>query len=219
MTKPKPASRGRPRKPAILTVVKGAHPGTAELIEALVRESIYGPHWRPIRSAAVMAMAVSAAGDHVWMTTAEFDAWKAMHFPDRRRGATSGLMRVLDMGKGRLASIRAGSPVKKWEALACAHYALGLPLPIESGNPEVFARWIVETFGATVSIAGAAGLAKDRIADRMSGRELCRGVSVKREPEEAMIRALDWIRRVGPFSPYGQRAQAEAFPGQRVRGF
>lgn len=207
---------GRPRGPAIRNVVAGTYAGTEEIVTALVRESTHLEAWRPVRAAAMAALIgeeVNAV--HLWMTTAEFSAWLDVHFPPRKKGAKDGLMRELGMTTRRRAAILGGAPITKVEALACAHYATGRAMPVPPRDTEAFSGWVEAQFGATKAICKTLNLGKDYIADRVRGYDSTAHGRMERLPEPDLIRAMDWCLHVGPFSPYGPRIPARAFPSQK----
>lgn len=211
MTKPTGKPRGRPRAPAIEKVCADTYEGTREIVLALVKESTNVPAWRPVRAAALMALGIGE--NSVWMTTEEFAAWIEKNFPMRQRGATGRMMDAVGFGKARRASLLAGERVRKVEALAMAHYGAGLPLPCPVGDVDAFSTWATEKFGAVRVVNAALELSESYVTDRMRGYDI-NGGRVPREPDALLIRALDWVWRMGAFSPYGQRPGAHPFPQQ-----
>lgn len=210
---------GRPRLPAIEHICSNTYLGTNELVEALVAESTNSMKaWRPVRAATVAALSVERSrGTRTWMTQAEFGAWAQQHFPTGRK--TAGLTMEVAVGitKKRRKSILEGSEVTPTEALAMAHFStLGWARPIMPGNAEVFSAWYTPKFGAALPAAMVLEIKDATISDRLRGYALKRGARHERLPEIGLIRALDWLYRVGPFCPYGERPPGAAFPGQEV---
>lgn len=205
--------RGRAKPPAFARVCANTWEGTQPIVEKLVLESTYRPAWRPVRALATMAMAAQTVDHrtHVWMSTAEFQHWHATHFEWRRRGPK--LKDELGIAKTRRLALRDGAAVTKIEALAFAHYAAGLPLPCEL-TPDDLADWFAPRFSASEGVAAVLHMKADTLLAKMRGYAMKAGVRVAREPDVTLLRALDWVWRVGPFSPYGARIPAPVFPGQ-----
>jgi hypothetical protein len=216
MTAMKTKRIGRPRSPAIDAVTGHTALGTREIVEAIVKESGAIPAWRPVRASAVLAMAAAAAPkDHVWMTCEEFAAFADRFFPlQKAGGGVKPLAKHIGVAMKRRRAIIAGEPVRKIEALACAHYAAGLPLPIAPGDVRAFHEWFHGVFGAARAVGIALGISHGYIPERLAGYELAGGARRARSPDEQLIRALDWMRRMGAVSPYGDRLGVPAWPGQ-----
>lgn len=212
MTKATGKPRGRPRTPAIEVICAETYEGTREIVDAVVKESMHIPSWRPVRAAALMALGMGEV--QVWMTTEEFTTWLERNFPLRKRSATIGLAEAIGIGVRRRATLLAGGAVWKIEALAMAHYAAGLPLPVPVGDVDAFSTWVMQKFGAVRAVTAALDLGPTYVSDRMRGYDINNGGRLVREPEVDIIRALDWVWRMGAFSPYGQRAGAHPFPQQ-----
>lgn len=202
---------GRPRLPAIRTVVAGAFEGTQEIVEAVVKESTHLPAWRPVRAAAALALAGEQhRAVNPWMTTAEFADWVA-GFRKNDRGL---IQTAVGIAPSRRKSILDGAPISRTEALAIAHYRAGLPLPLPVGDVAAFGAWVVPRFGPVRALSRTLGLSEDYINDRLNGFDITHSARVIRTPEVSLIRAMDWVWRVGPISPYGRRLPGAAFPGQ-----
>lgn len=210
-----PRTLRRARGPKIKAICDGTFTGTQPLIEALVENSTHAPAWRPVRAAAALGLAAQdPPAGHVWMTPAEFAAFIERHFPVRSNRAGR-LQSELGIARSRRhAILEDGAPVGKAEALACAHYALGLPLPIPPGDTTAFAGWIEPRFGLVSALTAALDVAPRYITSRLKGYEVTSRGRRERLPDAGLIRALDWVWRVGPISPYGRRLPAAAFPGQ-----
>lgn len=206
MAKTLRARRSRPA--AIKEATAGTAEGTSDIVAAVIKESTGVPAWRPVRESALMAMAaVDPPKDQVWMTTNEFEYFLGEHFqPNTKRAAN--LASFLGIGKRRRAAMLAGARITKVEAMACAHYATGQLVPLMVGSVALFEAWITKSFGAAKPLADALGVADSYILDRMKGYAFTRGQRVERVPDVTIIRAIDWVWRVGPFSPYGHRLRA-----------
>lgn len=191
--------------------------GTAPLMTVIAEESQYGECWRPVRAAAALALAArDVEPGHVWMTTDEF-----RHFLDkvigrgRKQGTgTERLMEMVSIGYARRHYILNGSPIHKVEALACAHASLGLPLPIPAEQHALFGAWLHEFFGEVAPVAAALEVDPRTLHRRVAGFSNDRGVRRACEPEAQIIRAMDWLWRVGNVSPFGKRPLAPPFPSQ-----
>lgn len=182
------------------------------LNEALQQEAgVAG--WTPARAGALGA--ITDTDERVWMTTAEFEAFRE-RLQLGRRGRTGLLQSELNIGKGRLKAILDGSPISRLEALACAHFSLGFEMPIRPGEPAAFAAWVAPRFGETKPVCKWLQLRTDHIVDRMVGYDLVNGKKLARVPQADLIRALDWVYRVGPVSPYGERPWVAIWPDQEV---
>lgn len=206
---------GRPRAPAIDRISSGTLEGTRHIIEAVVKESGTNAAWRPVRAAAIMAMAGKQVGkDHVWMRTDEFVTWLDLY----RRGRHGPRVKLLEQDTGveprRSRALVKGAKVTKVEALAFAHVAAGLPPPIPAGQPEVFAAWLYPRFGSAETAADVLDVKPVRLTNQLRGYAIEKGARYERLPKIAVIRALDWCLRVGPFSPWGDRLPLPAYPGQ-----
>lgn len=204
--------RGAPRSTTIAAAAAGCFIGTGEIMRALATESSGTPAWRPVRAAAILAMAGEAAKDHVWMTREEFVAFEAVHFPPGKRVKAS-MIDEIGIGRGRRYRILSeGAPITKIEALAMAHYATIRTLPIPANDPPAFAAWMDANFGSVFPVTETLQLNSKYVYNRARGHEVRGAGRLERLPEAALIRALDWIRRVGPYSPYGDPLPAAPFP-------
>ena len=192
---------------AIQRAAQGRWSDAETLLGRLAYESARQWSWRPARAGMLVGI---QEGPAVWMTVAEFEAWRARF---KLRGAK--LFEVTSIGRHRLASIRErGEPISRVEALACAHYALGLDQPVASGDVEAFAAWAAPRFGAFEALGAWLQVRGDWITDRMRGYDLRGGKRIERTPEGSLIRAMDYVWRVGPSCPYGDRPAARYWPNQ-----
>lgn len=198
---------GRPRAPAIQRITEGLYVGSKEVIEEIVTESAHVPAWRPVRAAAVRALAVKESVQP-WMWPAEFWHWAG----GLRRGERGVFQSETGIAPARRKAIMHGAPISPSEALAIAHYRAGLPVPIELES-AAFETWFMPRFGAARPVARVLCVNPETLTDQMRGYALTSGGRALRKPDITLVRALDWVWRVGPFSPYGDRL-GEAFPGQ-----
>lgn len=88
------------------------------------------------------------------------------------------------------------------EALACAHVALRLPMPIAADDVDAFATWCAERFVQVDEVARCLGVRTDWITDRIRGFDVRGGKREARTPDAGLIRAMDWLRCCGPFNPW-----------------
>lgn len=89
------------------------------------------------------------------------------------------------------------------ESLACAHVAIGLPMPIARGDVGEFATWCAERFGHVDDVARCLGVRTDWITDRIRGFDIRGKKREARAPDAGLIRAMDWLAYAGPFNPWG----------------
>lgn len=205
--RPLPATRAR--SPLIARACAKTWPGTIEAVEAVVTGSVGVPMWTPARAVALMALDPAPAG-HVWMTTEEFA--KLSERMGGVKGRAALVRQELAMPKTRRLAILRGERITKVEAMACAHWAAALPMPVAPGDVPAFQAWVAREFGLTNTLGAALDVHTAVIRERMRGYALHAGRRVARLPEAGLIRALDWCRRVGPFSPYGDRLGPHPFP-------
>lgn len=193
------------RGPLIRRACAKTWPGTADVVAAVVAESVNHRAWQPVRAAALMVTEANPDG-HVWMTAAEFEACSRPYRMAEVAAQTG-------VTQWRRRAILAGDPVRKVEALAFAHWTAGLPLPVPAGEVEAFAAWVERCFGLTAPVTRALGLRdRDHILDRVRGYTMRSGRRSPRQPEAGLIRAMDWCHRIGPISPYGDRLGPVPFP-------
>lgn len=200
---------------ALAIVARETWDGTAPMLETLAYESKHMHAWRPVRAAVVAAMRdLQEPQDGPVMSGAEFETWRAEAKllakaredgnPYDRIGISA--YQAREFGKN-------GAP--KMIALACAHYLLGRPLPIPSGDPRALDEWYTPRFGGVERVGEWLGVSGNWMTVRMRGFEMVRGERVERKPEAHLIRALDWLANVGPIVPYGaRRGPLAIWPGQ-----
>lgn len=191
-----------------------AYPGTPDLVDAIVSDSKGLPMWRPVRAATIRAVAqVDAASDMVWMFQEEFVDWMESMRVQARRAAGE----AVGIPRGRRRGIiERGERITPPEALAIAHYRAGLKLPagLEALDPDAFEAWFTPRFGSVMHIHKAISMSRNRLTDAMRGYTIEKGHRIPRTPNVQAIRALDWVWRIGPYSPYGERPHVPLFPGQ-----
>ncbi len=192
-----------------------SYPGAQDLVMQIVDESKQLRSWRPLRAAAA---ALEPREDPIWMTADQFSRWHIGEMAIRRKLANE-IRPAADLGIS--ATVRAGylngsQTIPKIIALACAHISAGHALPVPAEDHELFAHWFHPRFGAVESITDFLDMGKSQIADRLKGYQMVEGVRRVRQPGPALIRALDWVYRVGPFCPYGDGMAAPVFPGQEI---
>lgn len=204
------------RQAAIKEAANDCWDGTAEIIEAVVRESRNAGAWCPVRAGAMMTM---AGPGEIHMTAEQFAIWKKQA---RNLAKVLGITerpiddltmtrdRFSDLGNPRRAE-RVNARVTRAEALACAHYLAGFPKPC---GPDDLADWFFPRFGTFASVAPVLDFEVRAISRRINGYQIVNGERQPFVPEGSFIRALDWLWRVGPVNPYGTRPTLAFWPGQ-----
>lgn len=135
-----------------------------------------------------------------WMAPEQFAAIWATHF-HRAIARPSGAQAV-GIGKEVADRIMSGErPIKKVEALAVAHFLLGLPAP-----GGCFADWFTARFG----LAGPEVSAWLELPARRGVGRPVPGMNLEAclagdPPNVALVRALDWLYRAGPLTPFEAR--------------
>lgn len=203
------------RDEALSVLTDKTYPGTDELVERLVAESKNHPAWRAVRAAAVRALH-DTQQPRVWMTKAEFADWiTVQNIVVRRRKEPLKPLEAVSIASSRKGKILRGeAAVSKVEALACAHFALRLPMPVAPGDVAGFNDWTDATFGAVAHIETWLELNRAHIGDRMRGYDIVKGEQRPRAPDAGLIRAMDWTARMGTACPYGVQPKVAVFPGQ-----
>lgn len=192
------------------------YPGTEELVATIVAESQNHPSWRPGRAGALVALA--GLEEHVWMKADEFASWVDVNsWAARRRKEGITPIQAIGMSpKRKLQIIRGERQALKVEALACAHYAMRLPVPCLPGDVAGFAAWCGRTFGGTNRLSDFLHIKQETITDRIRGFDIVEGERSARLPEIGLIRAMAWVAHAGPFCPYGDPPDIQVWPGQEV---
>lgn len=206
------------RANAVALATAGCYAGTTALVQGIVDESKFVSAWRPLRAGAILAAAHAAP--RVWMTRDQFADWITVQsFAARRRGDPVKPAEATGISSHqRLSILRGVRAVEKTEALACAHYAMQLAMPVPAGDVEGFADWCGRTFGAVNEVTKWLDLPGNYITDRMRGFDVRKGVRHEVAPGAGLIRALDWVARVGPICPYGDLPEVETFPPHAGEG-
>lgn len=156
-----------------------------------------------LRDAADQAVTRSQdLGAGSWMTAAQFSEWSERHFPARRRIGDA-MEQAVGLSKQAARRRREGDvKVSKQEALACAHYAMGFPMPAPAGDVEAFSRWFAARFVTAYSVNAWLELGGGAITHCLRGFVLRDGSRFEALPDATLIRALDWVWRVGPVVPW-----------------
>jgi hypothetical protein len=200
---------------ALAGVAAGTWDGTAEILEVIAYESKHVHAWRPVRAAALAAMRdlVEPEGEGI-MSPEEFARWRSEAKVLARARGDGNIHDRMGISPWTARQYeQKGAP--KLIALACAHYLLGRPLPIPSGDSRALEDWFTPRFGGVQRVADWLGVSRDWLTARLKGWEMVKGERVERYPEANLIRALDWMYNVGPICPYGARREALAiWPGQ-----
>lgn len=171
------------------------------------------PGWRPVTAAALLTL---DEHDRVWMTTEEFIRWREQMGISGSRHTLVKILDLLNMGRLRLNTIMDGGKISRVESLACAHALFGLQAPVQPGDSEAFASWIAARFGATGPVAAYLRYPSTGIGDRIKGFKVTGAKRSPRAPEIDLIRALDWVDVMGPWSPYGDKPRGKVWAGQEV---
>lgn len=208
------AVRGKPnrsRQEAAAEIAKGAWQGTAEIVEAIAAERRYQFGWRPL-SAAIVCAVRDLEAKPVWSGEA-FRAWEAEAKLLCKARGDGKLGERMGLTKLQLRHCRADGADKPI-ALACAHYTLGLPMPVPAEDVRAFDDWFRPRFGGVERPSEWLGVGNEWLAVRLRGYQLIGGERVPRAPAAWLIRALDWMFTVGPITPYGEKPPAPYWPGQ-----
>jgi hypothetical protein len=192
-----------------------SYPGAVELVLTVIDESKAVDSWRPLRAAAA---ALEPGEAPIWMTAEQFTRWYLGEMALERKLKTGRKPSdVLGIQATARASYLNGSrAIPKIIALACAHISASLPLPIEAGDSAKFSFWFTPRFGSPTAINDFLDLGKEHISNRVRGYRVVDDERRPRLPEEALIRALDWVYRFGPCCPFGDRPPPAVFPGQSL---
>lgn len=189
-------------------LTKDSWRGTAAMIERIIAESSHVARWTPCRAA---VLSLTCRRD-VWMTPAQFgDYLLAQDFLAKKKG-TPKPVDALGLKAVKLDYLRGVRAVSKLHALAMAHFAAGLPLPIEAENTEAFGAWFAQRFGQAAPVTAFLDVSQSYITDRLRGYDITTKGRAERLPSAALLRALDWVLRFGPFSPYGEPVENITFP-------
>jgi hypothetical protein len=162
-------------------------------------------------------LALTAMGDpaeRIWMTREQFEAWWARcnAGPRKLRLDASEVGISREMARAR---IEGRQRVRKIEALAIAHHALGFPMPIEAGSVRAFNDWFMPRFVTREPLNDWLDLGPGTLGLYLQGYTIKQGKRWDRIPDACMIRAVDWVYRVGPVCPWTPPGVA-VFDGQEI---
>lgn len=201
--------------PKLSRLALNTQPGTDRLLQAVVDESKGMPTWRPLR--AVMDAELADRAGRIWMTTDQFETWRReQEILRRRRKDPINALDAVGIGKTRRRTLLHGrDTATRCEALACAHYAGRMEVPIDLESHEAFADLIETYFGGVKRVSAWLGVDHNHMANQMRGFRLNnRKERVATPLDVTIVRGLDWIVRVGAFCPYGEPRSPETFTGK-----
>lgn len=208
------------REQAAAELARGTWDGTEELLLSITYESMHAFGWRPRRTAALYAEAdLGVDGDRTFMSGAEFAAWEenAKALAKVRGEDRKVAQAVLGISRFQ-ARDYAENGASKIIAVACAHYLFGLPMPIAAEDPRAFDAWYRPRFGGTERVGQWLQVNPDWIGARLRGFEVIKDSRHTRLPPAHLIRACDWLWRIGPFCPYGDRKAVPLWTGHDIKG-
>lgn len=196
------------RAEKVADLTKDLWDGTADLVTKVLDSSRPPSGWRVPRAALA-----AAAVDRIWMTPEQFKDWLlAQEFLAKKRKDPVKPVLALEIKAQKMDYLRGKRPISKMHALAMAHYAAGLPMPIEPEDTVAFDHWFTENFGITTGAGEFLDVGQSYIGDRVRGYDITRKGRAERLAGPALIRALDWILRMGPFCPYGAPEPIRPWP-------
>ena len=197
----------------------GTYEGTAALVDILIEESKHAYGWRPLRAGLLYALREVAPNDDddatIYLTPAEFTRWVAeAKALSKARG--DGLLPSAILGVSTLVikTLKTKGVTSKPIALACAHYSMGLAMPVPAGDARQLDLWFRPRFGGTDRVSRWLHTAPKTLMHRLRGYEVRGDDRIDRHPEAYWVRALDWLATVGPICPYGPKAPVDIWPGQ-----
>jgi hypothetical protein len=210
----------RARADAVAEACSGSWGGTAEAVDKLIHESMHVYGWRPARAALLYALADLARPvdygeeEPMWMSGPEFARWRAeIKLVAKARKQAMKAQDFLGVSDFQVRLMeKTGAP--KWIALACAHALFGHDLPVPADDVDAFREWYDARFRAVDRVAAWLGVGHKWLSCRMSGFEMVGGQRAERSPSAGLIRACDWLWRMGPYCPYGPLPPVELWPGQ-----
>lgn len=213
---------GTQRVAPLQILTAGTWEGTEEAVASLVQESMHKHGWKPVRAGALLNLAdLNRKG--VWMTPEEFKTWIgiAKALAKQRKEPIAVAQHDLGLTKGRIYDLQRpervalrGLKISKMEALACAHYVMGFDHPVPPGDADALSAWFEPRFGNVTNAAAFLDVTDSWLGARLRGWMLSRGNRKVTLPEGFLVRALDWVWRVGPICPYGDRPSVDIWPGQ-----
>lgn len=196
------------RADQISRLTKDAWPDAGDLVTKILDESKGVTSWRPARAALL-----HSAQERSWMTPIQLQAFLLSHdFLAKRLGQEKALALLPELKSPKLDYLRGIRPVPKMIALACAHVQACFEMPIPAGDVPAFDRWFTEHFGHAAGVTEFLDVAESYITDRIRGYDMSRTGRQARLAGPALIRALDWVRRMGPFCPFGEGSSPALWP-------
>ena len=153
--------------------------------------------WNPDVDAAARAL----EPPREWMSQEDFaDVWRRYF----HRARTAPGVEIIGINAPVAKRIITGErPIRKVEALSVYHFLMGWRPPPLVDEPESFRIWFEGVFGDAQNPVGdwLELSSQARILDYMRGHTVIMGRTFDRRPGVALVRALDWVRRVGPIVP------------------
>lgn len=204
----------------------GTYEGTGDLVEILIAESKHAYGWRPGRAGLLYALRESrlsaADDDTVYMTPERFETWlKEAKAISKARGDGLTVNEILGLTTRQIKAMKSGlnnrparGVTSRAIALACAHYTMGLEMPVPAEDWRALDAWYRPRFGGTDRVIRWMRVNEKTLADRLRGYSLRGEERVAMEPEAYWVRALDWLYTVGPVCPYGEKPAVDIWPGQ-----
>lgn len=198
---------GKRQKP-VADATKGCWDGTQAIVAEVVHESRGQPVWKPVRAATMLAQ----NNADPFMYPEEFARWRIMAKGLARAMKLVGHPREImgfsttyyrDLGNAARCA-KKGYRISKVYALACAHFSMGYDAPTDAAGLK---PWFWERFAQLASAADALDLDKSALSSYLHGYRLEQGEKVLTPAPPYVIRALDWLWRNGPSSPYGPRPE------------
>lgn len=201
----------------------GTYEGTSDLVEILIAESKFAFGWRPARAGLLYALRdCNLPSDTVYMTPERFAAWvDEAKLVSGARGSKMKPSEILGLSNHQIRAMAVGhrdvpatGVTSKMIALACAHYSMGLELPVPAGDARALDEWFRLRFGGTDRVVQWLGITAKTLSDRLRGYGIRGNKRYERQPEAFVIRALDWLYTVGPICPFGPKPAVDIWPGQ-----
>lgn len=203
----------------------GTYEGTGDLVEMIIAESknVYG--WRPGRAALIHAIRDLRHPEAPYLTPDQFRVWvdeakaliraRKLDFSSPRHvlGLTPEQYRRITSGK---AGIEATGVRSRPIALACAHFQMGLPMPVEPDDHRALSAWFDACFSSSERVAEWMGVDSRTLSNRLRGYSLSGDTRQKQKVEAYWVRALSWLQIMGPVVPYGPKTPTPLWPGQNT---
>lgn len=140
-----------------------------------------------------------------WMTTQQFTRWRQeQEILRKRRKDDATVLDQLDVGVIRRRKLTKGeAQVSAIEALAFAHFALGLDLPFGIADHEAFSEFVRRKFPSLSDIALWLQVDPGTISEQMAGVRVNRHRETVPAPINPILaRALHWAACVGRVNPW-----------------